>query len=143
MRQLRLLFLTFIIISCGGQTPENDLAKELDTLFGSEFKQDEPGGSILVKKGEKTVFLKSYGLEDLGTGKKITENTIFNTGSISKTFVSNGILILKERGLLDLEDSLSKYFTDFSNPEISNKVTIRHLLSPHVRATRFKKSRRE
>ncbi len=129
MNHLRLLFLTFILISCGVKSQENELVKDLDVLFGKEFKEGEPGGSILVKKGDKITFKKSYGLEDLGTGKKITENTVFNTGSISKTFVSNGILILKERGLLDLEDSITKYFPDFNNPGISNIVKIKHLLS--------------
>ncbi len=129
MNQVKLLFIGIAVISCGTKPSVNDLAKDLEALYSKEFKPDEPGGSILVKKGENIVFLNSYGLEDLNSGKEITENTVFNTGSISKTFVSNGILILKERGLLDLEDSLAKYFPDLSNPEISNKVRINHLLS--------------
>ena len=43
-------------------------------MLAEEFSADEPGGSVLVKKGDKTVFLRSYGLADLGTKEKITEN---------------------------------------------------------------------
>src|SRR5690606_1458398 len=59
----------------------------------------------------------------------IDENTIFNTGSISKTFVSNGVLMLEEANLLSLEDSLYQYFEDFDQDDIAKKVKIKHLLS--------------
>lgn len=129
MKQILLLFFCLVVASCGISQSKNDFETKFEALFATEFAADEPGGSILVKKGETIVFLNSYGLEDLSTGKKITENTLFNTGSISKTFVSNGILILKERGLLSLEDSIYKYFDDFDNKDIAKNITIKHLLS--------------
>ncbi|CAM3985610.1 MULTISPECIES: serine hydrolase domain-containing protein [Flavobacterium] len=127
----QIIFLGYIILSINttfGQ-PQNDFKTEFDDLFSKRFKQNEPGGSILVKKGNETIFLSNYGIEDITTGKKITENTLFNTGSISKTFVANGILILNERGLLSLNDSIHKYFNDFDDTNLSKKVTIKHLLS--------------
>ena len=84
---------------------------------------------MLVKRGHVTVFLRSYGLADLGTKEKITGNTLFNLGSVSKTFVSNGILILKENGKLSLDDNISMYFDDFKNRDIAEKLKIKHLLS--------------
>jgi CubicO group peptidase (beta-lactamase class C family) len=118
-----------LVTACATNNPADNLTRELDSLLTNEFRPDEPGGSILIKKGEKTIFQRSYGLADLETKEKITENTLFNLGSISKTFVSNGILILQENGLLSVEDSLSKYFTDFKNMEIADRVRIKHLLS--------------
>jgi CubicO group peptidase (beta-lactamase class C family) len=106
-----------------------DLESQLNELFENEFSKDKPGGSILIKKGNEIAFLKNYGLADIVTKEKITENTIFNTGSISKTFVSNGILLLNERDSLSLDDNLSKYFNDFDNKKLSEKVTIKHMLS--------------
>ncbi len=129
MKQLSLFLSILILASCTTQQPASKLEANLDELFKKEFSQNEPGGCILVKKADKTIFLKSYGIADLETKEAITENTIFNTGSISKTFVSNGILILEERGLLSIEDNLFKYFPDFSNKELAKKVKIKHLLS--------------
>lgn len=106
-----------------------DITSDFENLFDSKFSEDDPGGVVLVKKGDGIVFLKSYGIEDLESGKRITPNTIFNTGSISKTFVSNGILILEESQLLSLEDSLDKYFKDFDHTDIAQKVKIKHLLT--------------
>jgi len=118
-----------LVMACTTNNPEDKLTRELDSLLANEFHADEPGGSVLIRKGEKTVFLRSYGLADLETKEKITENTLFNLGSISKTFVSNGILILQENGLLSVEDSLSKYFGDFKNNEIASRVRLKHILS--------------
>lgn len=115
------------IISCSG--PSMDITSEFENLFDPHFAEDEPGGVILVKKGEETIFLKSYGIADLETGEEITPHTIFNTGSVSKTMVANGILRLHEMNQLSLSDPLSKYFDDFKNPEIAAKVTILHLLT--------------
>jgi CubicO group peptidase (beta-lactamase class C family) len=129
MKQFLFLLSILIITSCNDPKPANKLEADLDKIFKKEFSSDEPGGCMLVKKNGKTVFLKSYGLADLETKVAITENTIFNTGSISKTFVSNGILILNEKNLLSLKDPLSKYFNDFSNKELAGKVRIKHLLS--------------
>ena len=102
---------------------------ELNALFEGVFPADAPGGSILVMKGDETRYMRSFGLADLKTKEKITEHTVFNTGSISKTFVSNGILILKEDRLLSLEDDLYQYFDDFDNESLARKVKLKHLLS--------------
>lgn len=102
---------------------------EMDTLFKNTFQADSPGGAVLIMKGDKTVFSESYGLADVQTQEKITAQTLFNTGSISKTFVSHVILDLANEGKLSLQDSLAKYFNDFKNPAIANKVKIHHLLT--------------
>jgi CubicO group peptidase (beta-lactamase class C family) len=122
--------IVFMLLMSACVTKNNgDPMTELDSMLAAEFAPDQPGASVLIQKGDSIVFLKSYGLADMETKEKITENTLFNLGSVSKTFVSNGILILKENGMLSLEDSISEYFNDFSNKEIADKVRIRHLLS--------------
>jgi CubicO group peptidase (beta-lactamase class C family) len=118
-----------LIILLIGCSEKPSFETELNTLFSSAFNSDSPGGAILVMKNGKIVFSRGYGLADLTTKEKITPQTLFNTGSISKTFVSNIILDLAREGKLSLNDSLAKYFSDFKNPEIANKVRIHHLLT--------------
>lgn len=122
-----LLFSIIFFASCSDVN--KNIRTEFESFLDNKFSENEPGGVILVKKGKETIFLKSYGLADLDTKEKINENTIFNTGSISKTFVSNGILILEGAGLLSKDDTIDKYFSDFDNKEIAKKVKIKHLLS--------------
>jgi len=124
-----LIIIILALNSCVTNKPTDRLTGELDSLLTAEFRQDEPGASVLVMKGDDILFLKNYGLADLKTGEKITENTLFNLGSISKTFVANGILILQERGLLSVDDRLSKYFPEFRSSKIADSITIMELLS--------------
>jgi CubicO group peptidase (beta-lactamase class C family) len=130
MRNCLFLFVMGLLMTgCITGKQESKLTHEMDSLLAGECRPDEPGGSVLIIKGGRIIFRKSYGLADMGTKEKITENTLFNLGSISKTFVSNGILILYEDGLLSLEDSVGQYFDDFKNEDISRSVRIKHLLS--------------
>ncbi len=106
-------------------------AQSLDKLiakYEQTFAADKPGGSVLIQKGKKIIWQKSFGLANMDTNEKVTKNTIFNTGSISKTVVAYGILILAERQKLSLDDPINQYF-DFKNPSITEGITIRHLLS--------------
>lgn len=115
-----------LAVSCNQKpTFEN----KIDSIFSQSYSSAGPGGAILILKGEKIVFEKGYGLADVNTKEKITPQTLFNTGSISKTFVSNVILDLAREGKLSLSDSLAKYFPDFKNPVIAQKVRIHHLLT--------------
>lgn len=120
--------ISVLLISCQ-QNRERILAKEIDLLFHQEFTENEPGGAVLIMKGEKIIFSKGYGFADLTTKEKITTQTLFNTGSISKTFVSNAILQLADEGKISLLDSLDKHFPDFKNKSIARQVQIHHLLT--------------
>ena len=117
------------MIACNPKHPQGRLETELDSLLTKEFSEDEPGGSFIVKKGDSTVYLRSFGLADMETKEKNTPNTLFNLGSISKTFVAYGVLQLVQENKISLEDSIYKYFPDFDNPEIAGKVKIKHLLT--------------
>ena len=129
MKSLLPIILSLLLLTPFSLQAQKTIETELEALFAKEFVADGPGGSVLVQKGEEVFFLKNFGLADLSSKEKITEHSIFNTGSISKTFVSNAILILEERGLLSIEHSLDRYFEDFKHPALSKKVKIKHLLS--------------
>jgi CubicO group peptidase (beta-lactamase class C family) len=117
-----------LLLSCRPKEERTQLAL-LDEYFSGYFNENEPGGVVLIMKGDSILFSKGYGIADRTTKEAITTRTLFNLGSISKTFVSNSILILQEQGKLSVEDSIIKYFPDFKNKDIARKVKIKHLLS--------------
>lgn len=121
----------FPIIGCKSPAPASEPADTaaLDAYFRATFPADEPGIAVLIAKRGQVVFARGYGLADLETREPITTRTLFNLGSLSKTFVANAVLILEERGKLSVDDPLSKYFSDFKHPELAEKVTLRHLLT--------------
>lgn len=67
-----------------------------------------PGMAVAVTVGGKRYFY-SYGVASKAGGKKVTENTIFEIGSISKTFTATLASYAQVRGRLSLSDKASKY----------------------------------
>jgi CubicO group peptidase (beta-lactamase class C family) len=98
----------------------------IDSLMKVSYKRGVFNGNILVAKSNKIIYQNEFGYTDASKEKHLKRNSIFNIGSIGKEFNAVAIMILKERGLLHLEDKLSKF--DLQLPNWSNNVTIKHLL---------------
>lgn len=101
---------------------------ELDSLFSSLFKPDEPGAAVLVERGDSIVYDHGFGLARLDTVAPITSHTMFNICSVSKQFSAMALFILAEQGKLSLDDPVKKYFPKFK-ADFFNRITLRHLLS--------------
>lgn len=123
---LTFLFMSATSITCLAQI---QVIKRLDSLFNLQFKKDEPGGAVLISKNGNIIYKKGFGVEDIKTKKPITAQTLFNVGSITKTFVAYGILRLAQENKLSLDDSLEKYFNGFKNPVFARQIKIYHLLT--------------
>lgn len=93
----------------------------------TSFKRDLFNGNVLVAKGGKIIYQKSFGFTDELKQNALNGRSIFNIGSIAKEFNAVAIMILVERGSLDLDDKLSKF--NMGLPKWSEKVTIRHLIN--------------
>jgi CubicO group peptidase (beta-lactamase class C family) len=109
--------------------PNQAITNSLDSVFQSWFKPNEPGGAVLLVKDNKIIYQKGFGIADVKTKEPITSKTLFNIGSISKTFVAYGILALAKEGKLSMDDNLYQYFPDFKNKAIAQKVKLYHLLT--------------
>lgn len=82
-------------------------------------------GIIAVVKDGKIIYKYANGYADVENKLLIDEKTNFNLASMSKQFTVMAIMILHERGELNIDDSITKYI-----PELECKeVTIRNLLS--------------
>jgi CubicO group peptidase (beta-lactamase class C family) len=84
-------------------------------------------GSVLVAKGADVLLSKGYGSANLEWDVPNSPVTKFRLGSITKQFTAASILLLQERGKLNVEDSVKKYMADA--PAAWDKVTIYHLLT--------------
>lgn len=68
-----------------------------------------PGISLVIVKGDQTVYQKGFGFADLKKKEPVTADTLFELGSASKSFTGLAILQLEEKGLLKLSDPVEKY----------------------------------
>lgn len=133
LKNLQLKSLALVLFStgllCSAQNREELLKIKLDSAFSTVFQANNPGGSILIQQGNKILYENSFGLADLKTKEKFTSKTVSNLGSISKTFVSYGILILQNRKKLSTDDNLLTFFPDFKNKKIASSIKLQHLLT--------------
>lgn len=85
-------------------------------------------GTVLIKRGNTTLFEVATGLATQRWGIPNTVDTRFDTASITKLFTSVAVLQLVGRGELDLETSIHHY-VDLEGTAISTDVTLLHLLT--------------
>jgi len=100
---------------------------QIDSLMMKSYERGLFNGNVLVVKNNTIVYKKSFGFTDETKQTLLTDQSIFNPGSIAKEFNAVSIMILVERGLLTLDDPISKF--DLGLPKWSEKVTIRHLIN--------------
>ncbi len=126
---MRIILFAIIILLNSCNTKSSSYSSDLDKIFDSVFKANEPGGAVLIAKDGKIIYEKGFGIEDITSKKAIDNNTLFNVGSISKTFVAFGILQLAKENKLSIDDAIYKYFPDFKDSSIAKKIKIHHLLT--------------
>ncbi len=84
-----------------------------------------PGVAVAVTAGGRTMFF-NYGLASKEEGKPVTEHTLFELGSISKTFAAALALHAQAQGRLSLDDHPGKYLPSLKGSAI-DKATLLHL----------------
>lgn len=84
-----------------------------------------PGLSLLVSSRGKILLELGWGMAHVETESKITPETRFPIGSITKQFVSAAVFCLQEEGKLQLTNTLSQYFPSFPR---GDQIQIRQML---------------
>lgn len=86
----------------GPQTIEA-LKQEIEKIIN---ERNIPGATIALVSKDGIIWADGVGKSDVAAGKNVEAETIFRWGSISKSFVSVAILMLCERGLINLDDKI-------------------------------------
>ncbi|MCD2259190.1 serine hydrolase [Psychroserpens sp. XSD401] len=111
----------------------NSFTKDLDQSIPKLLQEfTVPGTAIAIIENGELVLQKAYGYANVDTKTKVTTQTGFNIGSISKTVAAWGIMKLVEEGKIDLDAPAENYLTRWQLPESefdSKQVTVRRLLS--------------
>ncbi len=86
-----------------------------------------PGAAVAVMQNNKVVKMQGYGLASLEHNVPVTNDTVFEIGSVSKQMTAAAIMLLVEDGKVALDEKISAYLPD--TPESWRDVTVRHLLT--------------
>jgi CubicO group peptidase (beta-lactamase class C family) len=89
------------------------------------------GFGVALVDDKEVLYQNGFGISNIKTNTKYTENTIQNIASVSKTFVGLSILKAQDLGNLKLDDSINKYLPfKVLNPKYPElPITIRHLVT--------------
>ena len=96
-----------------------------DVAAAALGRENIPGIQVAIVQGGQIILDQGYGVRDMGTRQLVDSNTLFEIGSITKSFTSAAILQLKERGKLKLSDRLGQYVPEYPR---GKDITIEQLL---------------
>jgi CubicO group peptidase (beta-lactamase class C family) len=118
------------LVACQGtiwhEIPTTDtLASRIDHIMRQHYPQFS--GTILVAQKDQGLMSQGYGLANREQAVPNTPQTRFAIGSITKSFTAMAIMILQERGLLQVDDPICKYVADC--PDAWKPVALHHLLT--------------
>ena len=91
------------------------------------YDETGPGAAYVVSKDGEILASGGVGIADMEWSLKITDETVFRLGSISKTITAVAVLQLAEQGLIDLDLAIAAYVPDL--PTQMGAVTMRQLMS--------------
>jgi CubicO group peptidase (beta-lactamase class C family) len=104
-----------------------DLATRADEYLIEQTRTAGFSGAVLIAREGKVLFSKGYGLANVEHDVTNTPQTKFRLGSVTKQFTALAIMILQERGKLNVQDHVSKFVPD--SPEAWRDITLHHLLT--------------
>ncbi len=123
-----------IFIGTANTFSQSDKFRTFDTFYQKELKDAGiVGSSFVFLKDNKLVVEKHYGSANLEKKQPVDANTIYHWASNTKPFTALAIMQLRDRGLLKLDDPVTKYLPELI--EVHNKfgsmdeITIRHLMT--------------
>lgn len=96
------------------------------TLDRVRREQAIPGAAAAVVLPGGAIWVGASGLADVRTREPVRAETLFEVGSVTKTFVAALVLKLAEDGVLGLDDRLSRWVPEFPG---SRRITLRQLLN--------------
>lgn len=145
----------FLLVACATKDNSADmaLAAKLDRIENGlqpnlqiqgdsipNFNIDErlkelgiPGVSIAVIQNGEIEWAKGYGMADSTENRRVTPETLFLAGSISKPVAALRAHQLAEQGVIDMDTNVNEYLSSWTLPDNSftetEKVTTRRILN--------------
>ena len=94
--------------------PSKQMLQDFEQYVQKTMKEwDIPGMAIGVVQGDKVVYAKGFGVKTLGGKDPINLDTIFQIGSVTKSFTAALIAQLVDEGKFKWDDKVSNYLPDF------------------------------
>jgi len=105
-------------------------------IRAAQDKYQVPGISLALVQGGRTLWLEGFGYADKEIGARVTPDTAFRVGSLTKPFTALAVLQLAEQGELDIDQPLAGYLPEFSIRSrfdaVGKPITVRSVICHHA-----------
>jgi CubicO group peptidase (beta-lactamase class C family) len=107
------LILMSLLLDCGSPQGSEDRFSDIRRKI-LDFMEDDgvPSVSVAVAKNGKIIWEESFGWANREKQIRATPNTMYELASIAKVFTTTGLMVLRERGLIDLDAPVATYLGD-------------------------------
>ncbi|NPD90185.1 MAG: beta-lactamase family protein [Asgard group archaeon] len=113
--------------------PHNETELQLffdDLLENQLIDYTLPGITLSVVNATDILYLKGYGYANIEESKAVSPtSTMFRIASTSKLFTWTAVMQLYEQSLLDLDENINNYLTEFKIPMKYGPITMYDLMS--------------
>ena len=113
----RLLLTLFLLAAAlsGSAQDKDSVIQAIDRYIEQVREQwAVPGMSVAVVQGGETLLAKGYGVKEKGQPDPVDENTVYQIGSVSKSFTSALMAMMVDEGLVSWEDRVKDILPDFN-----------------------------
>jgi len=114
----------FFFYSCIAQ----DKTARLDEIMKTYHQYNMFDGSVLVAEEGKVIYKSAFGMANREWNIPNATDTKFMIGSVSKPITALLMLIQVQKGLVNLDKTISDYIPEFSKKN-GSRITVRQLLS--------------
>ncbi len=113
-----------------GEGPALDAKHWQRRLSALAKKHGVPGAALGILRGDEVV-QACHGVLNTATGVEVTDDSVFQIGSIGKVWTATVVMRLVDEGLLDLDAPIADVLPELelADPVVTQKVTMRHLLT--------------
>ena len=102
----------------------------IDLYVESRMRADNmPGLALAITDREKLLRVTTFGYADLAAAKPVQPDTMFEIGSIGKSFTNIALMQLRDEGRLDLHAPVSTYLPWFEVQTDYGPITTHHLMT--------------
>jgi CubicO group peptidase (beta-lactamase class C family) len=107
------------------------LARVDSTIEAAIRAEATPGAALAIGRYGEIVRLRGYGrLSWYGNDAAVNDSTLYDIASLTKVVgTTSGIMVLVERGLLDLDVPIANYLSFWPAEGDHGQITLRHLLT--------------
>lgn len=138
------LLALIVIISIVAFSFKNETTKKIIAVSGKEISVADmdkflsaqmdsmglPGLSIAIINDSKIIYYRTLGVTNVDTKEKVSEETLFDAGSMSKTAFTYLVMKMAEKGILNLDQPLYTYlpYPDIAYDDRYKLITARMVL---------------